>query len=344
MSRGPLTWALVDGRAGTGGQALGVAEALGRPYEARDLAYNGLAALPNIVLGRTLAHLGRESAAAIGPPWPDLVIAAGRRAAPVARAVKRLGGGAPFLVQIMWPGPPARDIDLVAVPAHDLRPAAPNVVATVGAPHRVTAAALERGRRAWAGRLGRLARPRIAVLVGGPPRGGRSAAAAARALCRAAAALADDAGGSLMVATSPRTDAGAEAELRAGLGPGAELHLWRPDGGNPYLGYLAWSDAVVVTGDSASMCTEACATGRPVYIFAPEGLGGPRHRRLHSELFGRGIARPLGPGGGGWRTWRYDPLDDAATVAAEIGRRAPGLGAPGPGAPGPGGGGDGGGP
>ena len=36
---------------------------------------------------------------------------------------------------------------------------------------------------------------------------------------------------------------------------------------NPYYGLLGQADKVVVTADSISMVTEACASGRPVYLF-----------------------------------------------------------------------------
>ena len=45
------------------------------------------------------------------------------------------------------------------------------------------------------------------------------------------------------------------------------VHRWTPGGGaNPYTAYLALADAFVVTGDSASMLTEACSTGRRVWF------------------------------------------------------------------------------
>ena len=326
----PTVWVLADDRAGNVSQAVGVAEALGGAYETVTLAYNALARLPNLALGATFAHLRRGSAARLGAPWPDIVIAAGRRTAPAARAIKRSSGGASFLAQIMWPGRPAGGFDLIAVPAHDRIPAGGNVVTTVGAPHRVTGEALAGARETWRARLGGLAGPRIAVLVGGSTRRRRFTPAMARELCRSASALAGRAGGTLMVATSRRTGAELEALLRAHMRGRVEFHAWQPGGGaNPYLGYLAWSDAVVVTGDSTSMCTEACAAGRPVHIFAPPGLAGPRHERLHRTLHDRGYARPLdGPAvEAGLGTRRAEPLDDAAAVAAEIRRRLAGAGA-----------------
>ena len=121
-------WALVDERAGTAAQCLGVAQLLGLPFEEKQINYAPAAGLPNSVLGASLTGLKRESRDQLRAPWPDLVIAAGRRSAPVARWIKHQSGGKCFLAQVMFPGRSGADeFDLIAVPRHDrhaLRPGA----------------------------------------------------------------------------------------------------------------------------------------------------------------------------------------------------------------------------
>ncbi|HEX3209036.1 MAG TPA: ELM1/GtrOC1 family putative glycosyltransferase, partial [Geminicoccaceae bacterium] len=47
-----------------------------------------------------------------------------------------------------------------------------------------------------------------------------------------------------------------------------QLFRWtREATDNPYFGYLALADAIVVTCESATMLAEACATRKPVYMF-----------------------------------------------------------------------------
>jgi mitochondrial fission protein ELM1 len=80
--------------------------------------------------------------------------------------------------------------------------------------------------------------------------------------------LAQKLGGSVFASTSRRTGAPATAALRQALGEDGYLHEWQPGQlDNPYLGYLAAADVLVVTGDSESMLAEAVATGKPVYIY-----------------------------------------------------------------------------
>ena len=66
------------------------------------------------------------------------------------------------------------------------------------------------------------------------------------------------------------------------------LHRWRRDGDNPYAGLLALSNSFVVTGDSASMLAEACASGRPVHYVA---LPWPAKRKRISTFVLRRLAR-----------------------------------------------------
>jgi len=69
------------------------------------------------------------------------------------------------------------------------------------------------------------------------------------------------------VSTSRRTPPDAARAFSDALTVPAYVHHWAPGGGpNPYLAYLALADAFIATGDSASMLTEACSTGKRVWI------------------------------------------------------------------------------
>ena len=313
----PIVWALVDERAGTANQCLGVADALGIPYESKPLCFTAAGHLPNAVKGASLAGLTPECRTALVEPWPDIVIAAGRRSAPVARMIKRRGGA--FLVQVMHPGNAGTDeIDLIVSPRHDRRTPAANIFEITGAAHRVTPTRLTMEREAWQSRFADLPRPRIAVIVGGSTRRRAFTEAMAADLARLCNAMAVSSGGSLLVTTSRRTGSGPAEVLVKALTVPRVVHAWGDKGDNPYFGYLAVADALVVTGDSVSMCTEACATQNPVYIFAPPTLITTKHARLLEELYAGGYAGPLD---GRHSAWHHPPLNPAADIAAEIRRR-----------------------
>ena len=327
----PLTWALADQRQGTANQCLGVADALGSPYEIKEIPHSSLAYLPNFILQSSLAGLQADHRDNIRPPWPDLVISGGRRTAPIARYIKRQserpGGKRCFLAHIMHPGPAAGAgaFDLIAVPRHDRPHArlgeAANLYPVTGAPHRVTGDALAAAGGQWQDAFEKYSRPLVGLLLGGGTRRKTFGKAEARELGASAGRLTKAAGGSLIVTTSPRTGdiAGQVAAAAASAGAAPELvHRWSPDGENPYLGILALADLLVVTGDSVSMCTEACATGKPVYIYAPPGFSVAKHSRFQADLFAKGFARPLADR---FDTWEHPPHNPSLEIAGEIRRR-----------------------
>jgi mitochondrial fission protein ELM1 len=307
-------WVLTDDRAGNVAQALGVAEALGHPFQEKPIRYSAWGRLHNALRAtsrRGLVLWSRKSIEQMPPP--SLVIGAGRRTAPLARWFKKRF--AARLVQLMDPGWPGRSVfDLIAAPLHDDLPDAPNVVHTLGACHRASPERLVREASLWRGRLPDLPRPWTVLAVGGAAPGAPFGPAEIMLLSRQVASLP----GSLLVATSRRTGVAAERLLRAALPRAGYFHEWREHGDNPYLGLLALADQIVVTGDSMSMCSEACANGGPVFIFAAPSLKDAKFRALHAQLYEGGYARPLGGEPG---PWRHSPLNAARGVADEIVKR-----------------------
>jgi mitochondrial fission protein ELM1 len=208
----------------------------------------------------------------------------------------------------------AASADLVWAPAHDALRGA-NVITTLTPPHRFTAGLLEELRQRVPDDIAELPRPRIAVLLGGPGAGYRYDAAAIAACAVRLVQLARHAGG-LMIARSRRTPPpllAAIAEASADI----PRILWEGGEPNPYPQFLAHADAFVITADSVNMAGEAAATGRPIYVFTPEG-GRGKFRRFHAALEAHGATRPLPERLDALENWSYEPLRSAEAVAAEI--------------------------
>ncbi|WP_419797318.1 MAG: mitochondrial fission ELM1 family protein [Terasakiella sp.] len=288
-------WVLLDDRAGNVNQCLGVAEALGEPFIRKDITYNVLAKLPNLLLGASLCGVSAQSRHSLKAPWPDLVIAAGRRTAPVARYIKKKSQGKTKLVQIMHPGAAgAVDFDLICVPAHDLHgPLQANEMTMFGAPHRVTAEKLVQAASDWADRFNGLSSPRIGLIVGGATKNRAFSTEMARDLGGAIHNMAQQKGASVLVTTSRRTGEAADPLLDEITVPSFK-YKWGDKGDNPYFGILACSDLLIVTGDSVSMCSECCGTGKPVYVYAPQGMISDKHMRMVNAFIENQYALPFG--------------------------------------------------
>ncbi len=290
--------------------------ALDLPSRLIDLAYAPSLPVPDVFGAATLRQLDASARAALRPPWPAVVVAAGRRTAPVARWIKRASGGATFAVQLMRPGS-LRGLDLVAIPLHDRPAAAANVVATLGAPHPFDRATLDAARAELPAPAAALPGPRVTVLVGGPSGGVRFATDDVTRFVTALDRLSSSLGACLLVTTSRRTPEPLARALETGLQAPRFVHRFGAPGANPFRALLGVADRVVVTADSASMLSEACATGRPVHAFRPTGLP-VKLDRLVVALEAAGHVRP-------WATDVAPPpaaLDEAKRLARIIRERS----------------------
>jgi mitochondrial fission protein ELM1 len=292
----PECWAISDGAAGNERQASALAGALGmrtRVLRVR-LRQPWDALAPRLMIGARSAIRDADNAL-LAPPWPAIAIGCGRRAALVTRALRRWSAGRTFTVQILDPRIPTDAFDIVVAPQHD-DVAGANVIRSIGALNPVDARWLAEGRTRFA-RFADQRAPRTTVLIGATNRAQRLDVAFFDALLECLLAWHAADGGSYLVSVSRRTPIETISRLRRAFAafPGV---FWAgaEDGDNPYAGLLAWADRIIVTPDSVNMISEACATGKPVYTFAPRAISGKLasfHRALHAS----GHLRSLGEAG-----------------------------------------------
>ncbi|HEX9780908.1 MAG TPA: ELM1/GtrOC1 family putative glycosyltransferase [bacterium] len=247
--------------------------------------------------------LTAESSRVLRASYADLVLSCGSTTAPVAllwRAV--LGAKA---AAIMTPAPvPPRRFDLVIAPRHDVHAGARNVVRIDGAISRLGEETLTRARERLASHPGfrrPAARahegPMIALLVGGNTPEHELSAAFAESLAGHVLGICEELGGGCLVTTSRRTPPPAERALEARLRRHPACRLLVLASRDPLEqtmeGILGMADLVIVTGESISMVSEACASGRRVLVVEPprrDGRtgGAAKSRRFLSTLEAEG--------------------------------------------------------
>ncbi len=293
---GRTVWLLTDDRPGNRTQVVGVARALGWPAQEKRLAFNERQSSATPRLGASLETLDDASRKTIAPPWPDLVLAAGRRAVPVARHVKAASGGRARIV-LIGRRTPAEGADLVIRCSYFRQAPSPNLLELTLPPTQVDAAMLRRVKAEQPDPLAGLKRPVCVFLVGGETGRHRFEPDFVERMARDVATAAHTAGASLAIVTSRRTGAGGVAALKRGASE-ATLHEWRADAvSNPFLALLANADILAVTGESESMLAEAAASGKPltIYPLVPRPLS-PRLRiraAIASAATGNGPLAPL---------------------------------------------------
>jgi hypothetical protein len=213
------------------------------------------------------------------------VIGIGRRSVAVARWIKRMSGGRTKIVRIGNPRTNPGLFDRVITTPQYPVPPAPNVLKLPlsmdrhSSPPKLTDS--ERTR------LEELPRPHLLVSLGGKTRYWHLPEAqivdgVERLAQRAAAS-----GGSLIVATSPRTTAEVGTSIERALSNRPNCRIIS-DGSVRYPVLLHDADEHFVTGDSVSMISEAILTGRPVGLI-PVELDAEGRKALGSESFSSSV-------------------------------------------------------
>jgi len=294
----PLVWSLLGQKAGDNNQVLALAESLGWGRVEKHMQYIALELIPNRLLQVTLLGLQRAHCDTLCPPWPGLVITAGRRNEPVARWIKKQTAGRCRLVHIGRPWAHPRHFDLIVTTPQYTLPATPNVLYNNLPLHRVEQQKLASARQQWTAAFAHLPRPWIAVLVGGDSSSSRFTAAGLRYMAKSASTMAASKRGALLVTTSARSPKNTLALMKKEIDVPALFFDYSEDHStNPYYGFLALADSFIVTAESISMLTESCATGKPVCIY---DASHPRQAGKLSIPAGRALGTwlrdHLGPG------------------------------------------------
>ncbi|MFT3790215.1 MAG: mitochondrial fission ELM1 family protein [Rudaea sp.] len=312
------TVVVTDGAAGNERQALSLA--LGLRVSPRMLRIALRAPWrwigPGFVRGASLSIL-RWQWKTLSSPWPALAIGCGRHAAVIVRALREASGGATFAVQILDPRIDPAHFDVVVAPRHDGLDG-DNVVQTMGSLNPVDDAWLADAKVEFS-TLQQLPRPRTALLVGGLRHGLDMDEAWLAALIARLERWRERDGGSMLITTSRRTPPQWRERLRAAFKNGTTC-FWggEADGANPYPGYLAVADRIVVTPDSVNMLSEACATGAPVFTSLPANPPA-KLAAFHAELVDQGWLHDIGAEPADVR--QPPPLRELATVASKIRHR-----------------------
>jgi mitochondrial fission protein ELM1 len=272
----PRVWVVTGYRAGERSQVIALAEALEWPFELKELSYRNTEFSTSLFRGSDLRGIRLEKSSILAPPWPDLVISAGMRNEPVCRWIRNQSGGRTRIVHIGRPWARLDQFDLViTTPQYRLADAA-NVVQNTATLHRVTPERLAREAQKWAPRFEHLREPYIGVILGGNSGPYTLGTRNAKSIAAHASRMAQQNNGSLLVSSSARTSEKVIGVFQESLSVPHYVYQWRAnDPDNPYFGILALSDELIVTADSISMLSEACATGKPVYMAELGGYGYP---------------------------------------------------------------------
>lgn len=255
-------WVLLGARHGDNQQLLAIAQAMNRPYRVIPLHFNRVADLPPLLLGTS--RLSWRTECALQPPWPQAVLAAGRKSVPAARWIRQQSGGQTRLIHVNRPWAPLAWFDLIVTTPQYAVPRRPNVL--INLMPFVLPAQDDPSAVPLTDHVASMPRPWTAVLVGGRSRPYVLDEASAHQLAQTVNEQLCASGGSAWILGSPRTQNAVMNVLESMLRGPTHVSRWG-QGENLYRTLLREADRFIVTTDSASMLTEALLSGRAVTPF-----------------------------------------------------------------------------
>ncbi len=214
----------------------------------------------------------------LAEPFPDLVLASGRRTIPYLHALRRARRNArsPVLVFLKDPRMGRGAADFVWAPVHD-RLSGDDVLSTHTSPHGFTSERLNEAAEAARERFAHLPKPLVGVVLGGDSGSVKWTEDMATDFANALAKRPDI--GAFVVTPSRRTPDVLKRAVANALSDRPNW-IWDETGDNPYVQILTGTDGLIVTGDSHNMVSESLVAGVPVAVYRPQGL----QKKLHTFL------------------------------------------------------------
>ena len=325
MDKKPV-WVLVDkGKRGTESQCLGITQALKifpkvfhlSPQNAFLFYMFPVYFFPKFIFKFLFPNI---------PFSPPFVIIGGGRVAVKVTAILKTYFSETIAIVVQKPQQPLSAFDMVIAPQHD-RVRGDNVIETIGAPNILTQEGLLKGKEEL-NLSPQSPSPFVMVIVGGSTKYYKLNPDVLDKLAKDLWILHQKYGGTYLITLSRRTglknSKALETSLKKYFKPcesNPPYILWDGTSGTPenlsYQGMLGIADHVIVTEDSVSMISEACFTGKPVYIYSlppkfPRGIFNHKFKNFHNYLLRANMILRFN---GLLATCDYTPLQESQRIS-----------------------------
>ncbi|MFY9589885.1 mitochondrial fission ELM1 family protein [Rickettsia endosymbiont of Halotydeus destructor] len=314
-----IIWVLGDNIVGNTNQAIALAEELGGKYTLIKLEYTFFGKLPNFLLKKKPIHIKNKLLKSLATKaFPDIIITAGRRTAAFAFYLKKKSNNKIKLIQLMQPDIPYNEFDTVVLPNHDkLAYQSSNVIRITGALTGVLPK-LPAAAKALHKNYPNLEKF-IAIIIGGNNKYYKFSDEDALLLASLLIRVNNTRKLTFFISFSRRTPKSAKLIIKSSLPLSTIIYdPTKNDEFNPYLGMLSQAEYIVSTADSISMCSEAAASGKPLYVFCPASFKSPKHQAFIQQLAQQKIVKILDKFTTVLEKYNYTPLNEVKKLAEII--------------------------
>ena len=276
------SWILSSGLIGCENQCLGVIERLGIETEIKKIK-------PSMAVSLFAPYGTPFLNPQVREPWPDLVIAAGRKTIPYLKYIRKASKKECKTIYLQDPRIDSKEFDIVWAPEHDSIEGN-NVVKTITSPNRVTNELLNYHHDKWSGKLSKLKGPFIGFLIGGKSKAYNFNDDECEKIIQAINFVISN-GYTPLITLSRRSPKKLSNRIKNLLINEKNL-FYDGQGDNPYFAILKASEIIITTPDSANMISEAINVPKPVYYIDIKS-NSKRFNKFINTLVNSGHIRPF---------------------------------------------------
>ena len=276
------SWILSSGLIGCDNQCLGVIERLGIETEIKKIK-------PSMAVSLFAPYGTPFLNPQVCEPWPDLVIAAGRKTIPYLKYIRKASKKECKTIYLQDPRIDSKEFDIVWAPEHDSIEGS-NVIKTITSPNRVTNELLNYHHDEWLDKLSKLKGPYIGFLIGGKSKAYDFNDDECEKIIQALNFVISN-GYTPLITLSRRSPKKLSNRIKNLLINEKNL-FYDGQGDNPYFAILKASEIIITTPDSANMISEAINVPKPVYYIDIKS-NSKRFNKFINTLVNSGHIRPF---------------------------------------------------
>lgn len=320
-----IVWALTDYSIGNNSQTIAVAEKLSRYYIVKNIVYNFFAELPNFIKRDTLIGVNKKESSILNEELPDVVVCTGRRLACVALYIKRLSKGRTFIINIKDPKLPYNKFDALIFPNYDFTSKNVlkkynNIIEVYGSLNEISKEKIKSETEKFKPFFKNFKKPFVSFIAGGDTKNYKYDPKNFGIMVSNLSNIINKEQLSLFITTSKRTSYECINQIRRKTNCDHYLYDWtwehdsrnimKSELGNPYYAILGLSDFFIVTGDSISILSEVCSTGKPVYVYMPKRYLSEKHYNFCNKLLNDGYIKKFNKNTLNFEKYKYKPLSE----------------------------------
>ncbi len=313
-------WLLTDDKTENIYQSKALAEALNMSFELKVIKFNFLKYLPNSWLKNKRITVDEYYSSDITPPYPDIVISAGKYTSPIALSFKKSNPGIK-VIQILKPREKPEKFDLVIMPEYEpLDSAVNNVYRSIGAMNKITTDLLEREKQKFRDNFPQCAFAVFGAYIGGKYKGCKISEEEANYLAKMIGRVVDNHGAQLFLMFAADTPEYVKNIFYKHFYYTTSAYIHDPEMGgyDPYWGVVAIANSMIVTGDAITRCSEVITAGTPLYIYNPTSLNSAKHDYFFQRLDQLKLAKFIDLNTSYLENYKYKPLSETKQIASYV--------------------------